>query len=500
MLNFTVGPVMSDDVVCAIGAEQVPYFRTPEFSAVMLENEKLMKKFAKAGNDARVVFITGSGTAAMEATVMNVFDRTDKVLVVNGGSFGQRFVELCQIHEIPYEEIKLEKGKTLKKEQLDMYDGKGFTGFLVNVHETSTGVHYDIEMIGEFCKENGIFLVVDAISSFLADNFNMNKLGVQVMITGSQKALACPPGVSVIVLSDEAVKRVEERDVKCMYLNLKSALKNGERGQTPFTPAVGTLRQINARLKEIDAAGGVESETKKIAELAQDFRTKIKGLPLEIVSESMSNAVTPLHPLNVSAYDVFMTLKDEYGIWICPNGGEMKDTIFRVGHIGALTKEDNSTLVNAFKDLQAWTFVKSERKQEMVKVITYGTYDLLHYGHIKLLERAKGLGDYLIVGVTTDDFDKTRGKINVQQSLMERIEAVRATGLADKIIVEEYEGQKIDDIRRYDVDIFTVGSDWAGKFDYLNEYCKVVYLPRTEGISSSEVQSGQCKLRMGFAA
>lgn len=135
-------------------------------------------------------------------------------------------------------------------------------------------------------------------------------------------------------------------------LNLKSALKNGERGQTPFTPAVGTLRQINARLREIEAAGGVESETKKIAELAQDFRAKIKGLPLEIVSESMSNAVTPLHPLNVSAYDVFMTLKDEYGIWICPNSGEMKETIFRVGHIGALTKEDNTTLVNAFKDLQ----------------------------------------------------------------------------------------------------------------------------------------------------
>ena len=352
MLNFTVGPVMSDDVVRAIGAEQVPYFRTPEFSAVMLENEMLMKKFAKAGDEARVVFITGSGTAAMEATVMNVFDKTDKVLVVNGGSFGQRFVELCQIHEIPYEEIKLEKGKALKKEQLDMYDGKGFTGFLVNVHETSTGVHYDIEMISEFCKKNGIFLVVDAISSFLADDFDMNKLGVKVMITGSQKALACPPGVSVIVLSDEAVKRVEARDVKCMYLNLKSALKNGERGQTPFTPAVGTLRQINARLKEIEAAGGVESETKKIAELAQDFRNKIKGLPLEIVSESMSNAVTPLHPLNVSAYDVFMTLKDEYGIWICPNGGEMKETIFRVGHIGALTKEDNTTLVNAFKDLQ----------------------------------------------------------------------------------------------------------------------------------------------------
>ncbi|MGP1504369.1 MAG: adenylyltransferase/cytidyltransferase family protein [Eggerthia catenaformis] len=133
----------------------------------------------------------------------------------------------------------------------------------------------------------------------------------------------------------------------------------------------------------------------------------------------------------------------------------------------------------------------------MVKVITYGTYDLLHYGHIKLLERAKALGDYLIVGVTADDFDKSRGKINVQQTLMERIEAVRATGLADEIIVEEYEGQKIDDIRKYDIDIFTVGSDWEGQFDYLNEYCKVVYLKRTEGVSSSEIREKVREIRFG---
>lgn len=134
----------------------------------------------------------------------------------------------------------------------------------------------------------------------------------------------------------------------------------------------------------------------------------------------------------------------------------------------------------------------------MVKVITYGTYDLLHYGHIRLLERAKALGDYLIVGVTAEDFDKTRGKINVEQSLVERMEAVRATGLANEIIVEEYEGQKIDDIRRYDIDIFTVGSDWVGKFDYLNEYCKVVYLDRTQGVSSTEIRSEKQTLKIGF--
>ncbi|NLH62591.1 MAG: adenylyltransferase/cytidyltransferase family protein [Erysipelotrichaceae bacterium] len=135
----------------------------------------------------------------------------------------------------------------------------------------------------------------------------------------------------------------------------------------------------------------------------------------------------------------------------------------------------------------------------MIKVITYGTYDLLHYGHINLLKRAKALGDYLIVGVTAEDFDKSRGKINVQQSLMERIENVRQTGLADEIIIEEYEGQKIDDIRRYNIDIFTVGSDWKGKFDYLNEYCKVVYLDRTEGVSSSEIRTEQKAMKLGFA-
>ena len=115
--------------------------------------------------------------------------------------------------------------------------------------------------------------------------------------------------------------------------------------------------QIYVRLKEIEAAGSVENEIQKVAEIAQDFREKIVGLPFEIISESMSNAVTPLHPLNVSAYDVYTRLKDEYGIWICPNSGELSEKVLRVGHIGALTKEDNTTLVNAFKDLQKRGFL-----------------------------------------------------------------------------------------------------------------------------------------------
>lgn len=134
----------------------------------------------------------------------------------------------------------------------------------------------------------------------------------------------------------------------------------------------------------------------------------------------------------------------------------------------------------------------------MIKVITYGTFDYFHYGHERLLKRAKALGDYLIVGVTSDDFDRRRGKINVNQSLMERLEAVRELGIADKIIVEEYEGQKIDDIKRYGIDIFTVGDDWVGKFDYLNNYCTVKYLERTEGVSSTNIRTTQKNLIMGI--
>ena len=352
MINFTVGPVQSSDEVRRIGSEQVPYFRTSEFSEIMFENEKLVKKFANASEKSRVVFITGSGTASMEATVVNSLNDSDKVLIVNGGSFGSRFVKLCQIHNIEYTEIKLEMGKTLKKEQLDEFDNKGYTAFLVNVHETSTGVHYDLDIIHEFCQKNGLFLIVDAISSFLADSVDMIKYGIDIMITGSQKALACPPGISLIVLDEKAIERVYNNDCKCMYLDLKDALTNGERGQTPFTPAVGILLQINARLKEIEANGGVDSEIRNVATIANDFRNRIKGLPFEIVSESLSNAVTPIHPLTASAHDIFIKLKDEYGIWVCPNGGDLKDKVFRVGHIGNLTIEDNDKLIDALYDLK----------------------------------------------------------------------------------------------------------------------------------------------------
>lgn len=359
MINFTVGPVQSSDAVRAIGAEQVPYFRTAEFSEMMLENERLVKKFAHATDDSRVVFMTCSGSGGMETAIMNCLTKDDKALVVNGGSFGERFVELLKLHEIPFTEIKLEHGKALKPEQLAPYEGKGYTAFLLQKHETSTGVHYDIKMVSDFCKRNGCFLVVDTISTFLCDPFDMAGLGAGVMITGSQKALACPPGIAVIALAPSALKRVENTKCCCQYLDLKLALKNQERGQTPWTPAVGVLRQINVRLKEIDTAGGDKAEIERTSHLARYFRNKLKeyNLPFEIISESLSNAVTPLHPTTQSAYQIFLKLKDEYGMWVCPNGGDMRDTVFRVGHIGFLSEADYDKLIDAFLDLKEKKFI-----------------------------------------------------------------------------------------------------------------------------------------------
>lgn len=353
MINFTVGPVQMDMDIREIGSNQIPYFRTNEFSNIMLENEMFVKKFVNAKEEDKVVFITGSGTASMEASISNTLTKNDKALIVNGGSFGQRFVELCEIYNIPFDEIKLEIGDYITEKKLANYENKGYTAFIVNIHETSTGVHYDLDLIGDFCKRNGLFLIVDAISSFLVDDINFQNNNIDVLITGSQKAIACPPGVSLIVLSKSAIERVYSKDAGCMYLNLKLALENMQRGQTPFTPAVGILLQINQRLKDIDKNGGAISEILRVNELANYFRERIKELPFEMVTQSPSNGVTALYSKNNKAYDLFLTLKDNYGIWICPNGGDLKNKVFRVGHIGALTKEDYDSLLYALNDLNS---------------------------------------------------------------------------------------------------------------------------------------------------
>lgn len=351
MLNFSVGPVQMNDTIRLQGSEQIPYFRTKEFSSIVLENEKLMAEFLNAPN-SRTIFMTGSGTSSMEAAVLNLFTAEDKVLVVNGGTFGKRLIQLCEIHGINYTEIKLDYGQQLTAQKLAEYDGKNYSAMLLQHHETSTGVLYDLNMVGAFCKKNGLFLCVDCISSFLANSIDMTEMNIDAAIMGSQKAVALPPGMSFITMNEKALDRVQKNTVKSLYFDLKIYLKDGERGQTPFTPAVSVLLQLNTRLKQIKEDGGAESAIKKVESLAEYFRNGIKDLPLKIFCESPANAVTPLTLTDgKSAYDVFLKLKDRYNIYVCPNGGDMAEKIFRVGHIGYIKKDEIDLLLNALHEL-----------------------------------------------------------------------------------------------------------------------------------------------------
>ncbi len=351
MRLFTVGPVEMFDEVKAIRADKdsVPYFRTKEFSELMLDTDALLRKFAKAGAGAKTVYITASGTAAMEAAVMNCFSEQDRLLVINGGSFGQRFVDICEVHKIPHDVVTVEYGEILTGEMLRPYEATNYTGLLVNIDETSTGQLYDIKLLSDFCKRKGMYLVVDAISSFLCDEFDMAGHCVDVMIASSQKGACISPGLSMVVLSKRIIEeRVMKSDIRSLYFDFKDYFKNFERGQTPYTPAVGICIELSASLKMIERVG-LANHLKHIADVATDFREKIKALPVSLPNFPLSNAITPIIFKEPIAYKVFEILKDKYGIFVNPTGGMMADYSLRIAHIGQTSVEDNDMLIEKIK-------------------------------------------------------------------------------------------------------------------------------------------------------
>ncbi len=345
MKLFTLGPVEMFPETFKIAAQQVPYFRTPEFSEIVFQCEKLLIKFAKAEKNAKTVLLTASGTAAMEAAVINCFSEKDKLLIVDGGSFGHRFTEICDIHKVPYDAIKLPFGTVLTEEILYKYDEQGYSGLLVNLDETSTGQLYNIDMLSSFCKKNNMLLIVDGISAFLADSIDMAKMGVDLLIFSSQKSLALAPGLSIIILSE----RIYEQRIKCnapksLYFDFNSYIENIKRGQTPFTPAVRVIIEMLDMLKQIENTGGVDARVEYTKKIALDFRKRIKETRLTVPDYPLSNALTPLYFPNNNAKTVYNTLKEKYDVFVTPNGGSLADSVLRVGHLGNHTIDDNIML------------------------------------------------------------------------------------------------------------------------------------------------------------
>lgn len=353
MKLFTVGPVEMEEEVLRLGGEPLPYFRTPEFSQIMLEIQDRFLRLLDAPDGARLVTLTASGTGAMEAAVLNVLTEADRCLIIDGGSFGHRFTEICEMHGIPFEPLTLAFGEALTPEHLAPYEGRGFTALLVNIDETSTAQLYDYEMLGAFCRRNGCLYIADAISTFLADEFSMRRGGVDVAITASQKAVALPPGLSFAALSERVIReRIDAVPKRSFYFDFASYLKNMERGQPPFTPAVGIILQLLLRLREIEERGR-EDEIRRHRERAEHFRALCREAGLQPAPYPMSNAVTALVFPEGNAKAVFEAMKNDYGKMLTPNGGELQDTVLRVGHLGDLQTEDYTELVREIQEVLA---------------------------------------------------------------------------------------------------------------------------------------------------
>ncbi len=348
MRLFTVGPVMMYPEILEESGKQLPYFRTEEFSEMMLDSEVVLKRLLGASDASKVAFLTASGTGAMEAAVSNTFTSKDRVLVIVGGGFGRRFTEICDVHQVPYDSVDLVFGETLTRDHLEAYRGRGYSALLVNIDETSTGQLYDIGMLSDFCRSEGMMLVVDAISSFLADDIDMQRDSIDIVILSSQKALSLEPGISVIVASPRACGRIREIRSPSYSLDLNRHFLDQERGQTPFTPAVGTLICLNRMLHMIESKG-LDNKISETAALASYFRDGARRIGVHIPDYPLSNAVTPMM-FDGNAVDVFEALR-ERGLTVTPSGGDLKTRLLRVGHIGNLSRSDYDVLLRELEGI-----------------------------------------------------------------------------------------------------------------------------------------------------
>lgn len=348
-LLFAVGPVQMHPETLAAGAEPLPYFRTADFSRLMLRAEENYLRLLSAPEGSRAVFLSSSGTGGMDAMVSCILSDKDHALVVNGGGFGQRFCELCQFYGVRHSALSLRPGQALSKAALEAAYEPGMTALLVNLHETSTGTLYDLSMLRDFCKSHGMLLLIDAVSAFLCEEIPMDISGADAVLTASQKALACAPGIALLALSERAQQKIADTPQKNYYLNLSSALNNGLRGQPPFTIAESVMLQVAHRLEQLQN-GGMEQERRQMRQNAGYFRTEVQKLPFTMLSESPALGCTALCTREgVSAHELFLRLMDHYDICICPNGGELRDKVFRVGHMGCLAKADYDMLLSAFE-------------------------------------------------------------------------------------------------------------------------------------------------------
>ncbi len=342
-----VFPGNLDPEIAAIGAAPIPYMRTDEFSRINLESEEILLDLIHC-QGGRTIIYTGSGTGAMSAAVENYVSTKKKALAINGGSFGRRWVSLCGYYGIPVIEFKVpfakdidyaELEKTVETERPDV--------FLCQHHETSTGQLFDLEKISGICRRHGVSLVVDVISTFLAEPLDMDALGIDICITSSQKGLNIPPGLSILFLSH----RLEgyEYAHRGYYWDFGDNLSNLRRGQTPFSPATTIYLQLHARLRQLRAQGGEAFNISQVRHRAEVFRQECRRYGWQMPAANPSFAVTAIQTRDTAERRIFRGLIERYETFIMP--GSIPG-FYRISHLGLQTDEELRTLAARIASLE----------------------------------------------------------------------------------------------------------------------------------------------------
>lgn len=346
MKIFTVGPVEMYESTKKIAQNGYVYFRTEDYGNLVKSSLEKLNSYLGNYEEDSIIYLAASGSGAMDAVVDNCMTKEDKALVINGGTFGHRFCELLDWYGINYDSIDLQWNEIVKPEDLIPYENKGYTTLFVNHDETSSGKLYDLSLLSDFCKRNNMMLVVDAISSFLADDVDMEKYGIDAVIISSQKGLCLSPGMSVVSFSKRMKEKVLNNPLpKSYYFNFKDYFKNIDRGQTPFTPTVSIMYELKDMLDLIEKSGGYGVWKDIVRDKCEYFRKRASDLGFTIPDYPKSNTLTPLYFEDVSASEIVRIMREKYEICINPCGGKMADRLLRVAHIGATTKADIDELL-----------------------------------------------------------------------------------------------------------------------------------------------------------
>ena len=344
ILLMLPGPTTVDPRVLAAMSKAVVNHRGAKYGEILTETTELMSKVFQTPNKSYL--LTGSGTAAMETAVANTVAPGEKMLNVVGGKFGERFMKIAQTHGIDAQELAVEWGTAVSPKQIEeaLDENEDIKAITVVHNETSTGVAAPIEEIGKVMKNYDALYIVDTVSSLGGDYVDVEKFGIDVCVTGSQKCLAAPPGMAAITLSDDAWKAVDNVETNTFYLDLKAARKSGDKNppETPYTPSVSLTYAMNEALKII-MEEGLENRVARHHKAAKASVAAVKALGLELFAdEAVSSAtVTAVKiPEGVTDAEFRGTTRDKYGVELAGGQDHLKGNVFRIGHMGCISYKE----------------------------------------------------------------------------------------------------------------------------------------------------------------